>query len=249
MIIRLALIAVLLIASPGCATTGENDARPQRADPLERINRGTYAFNKFFDRILLKPVAKGYSYLPKPMRTGVGNFFNNLSTPIDIVNNLLQGKPRGAGTELARLVFNSTIGIGGLFDPATPMGLKEYEEDFGQTLGVWGVPTSPYLVLPFLGPSTIRDGFGTGADIFLRPLTYYENTSVRDKLIILFVVDTRESLFDAEKALEDAFDEYAFVRDAYLQRRRFLLYDGNPPDDDLDEFEDDIDEEDLSDYE
>ena len=244
-------VAMALLVS-GCASTkrAEDERNPQ--DPIERINRGTYAFNSFFDRILFKPVAKGYAFLPRPIKLGVTNFFDNLGTPINILNNLLQGKPRAAGTETGRLLVNSTLGLAGLFDPATRAGIQPREEDFGQTLGVWGVPSGPFFVIPFLGPSSFRDGPGLVVDVYTHPLTYYDNSSVRTKLYVLLAIERRAGVLGAEKALEDAYDEYAFVRDAFLQRRQFLVYDGNPPEEDFEdfeEFEDDFEDEDLSEFE
>lgn len=238
-----AVVMALLVSA--CANTKPTE-NAGNSDPIERINRGTYAFNSFFDRILFKHIAKGYNHLPKPMRLGIGNFFSNLGTPVDIINNLLQGKPKAAGVETGRLLLNSTMGLGGLFDPASEVGLKEHSEDFGQTLGAWGASPGPYIVLPLLGPSSLRDGPAQIVDFATHPLLYYDNSSVRDKLSILLSIDRRAGLLSAEKALEDAYDEYAFVRDAYLQRRRFLVYDGDPPDED---FEDDFEEEDLSEFE
>jgi len=234
----------------GCASTKTAETVRNPQDPIERFNRGTYAFNSFFDRFLFRPVAKGYDFLPRPIRMGVGNFFSNLGTPINIINNLLQGKPRAAGTETGRLLLNSTLGLGGLFDPASRAGIQQRDEDFGQTLGVWGVPPGAFVVLPFLGPSSLRDGPGLAVDVYTHPLTYYDNSSVRTKLYVLLAIERRASVLSAEKALEDAYDEYAFVRDAYLQRRVFLVYDGDPPDEDFyEDFEDDFEDEDLSEFE
>jgi len=159
----------------------------------------------------------------------VSNFLANLSSPVTIVNELLQGKLKGFGTDTARLVINSTLGIGGLFDPATKLGLDAGDEDFGQTLGKWGVGPGPYLMLPLLGPSTVRDTFGRAGDQFAEPRSYLNDPYVRWGLTGLDLVDTRAGLLQTDDVLRRSFDPYGFVRNAYLQRRQFQVYDGNPP--------------------
>ncbi|MGH9173005.1 MAG: MlaA family lipoprotein, partial [Vicinamibacterales bacterium] len=183
---------------------------------------------------VLRPVAKGYRKVtPRPVRKGVTNFFDNLMTPIDIVNNLLQAKFVPALSDTGRLVMNTTLGIGGIFDPATDAGIPEHDEDFGQTLAVWGVPAGPYLVVPFLGPSTLRDGIALYPDSQLTPLVKYHDSNVTDKAQILYGINTRERLLGADKAIEDALDPYIFLREAYLQNRVYVIHDGNPPLDDV----------------
>ena len=219
-------IATLLLG--GCASTGN----PR--DPLEPLNRGIYQFNDAADTVLFRPLAEIYQgVLPQFARTGVSNFFSNFQDVIVAVNNLLQGKVTDAGMDLCRIVVNSTIGVLGLIDIATEFGLEKHQEDFGQTLGHWGIGTGPYIVIPFLGPSTVRDGFGLIADWKSDPLTYIKPNRTRNALFGLFFVNRRAELLEASKILEvAALDPYEFVRDAYLQRRRNLIYDGRPPDDD-----------------
>jgi len=202
------------------------------ADPLEGFNRAIYAFNDGFDKYLLAPVARGYRWvLPRVVRDRFSSFFSILREPMNALNNLLQGKPYEALTDTARLLANSTIGIAGLWDVATPLGLPKHDEDFGQTLAVWGVGDGPYLVLPFLGPSNFRDGPAKIVNWFTLPQTYLEDSSLTWTLFGMEFVDTRAQLLDATDILEQAAgeDPYAFVREAYRQRRRSLIYDGHPP--------------------
>lgn len=204
---------------------------------LEGFNRGVHRFNGAFDSWILKPITKGYKAVtPDPVENGVTNFFSNLGEIINIPNDLLQGKFKQAGNDTGRLLINSTLGIGGLFDVADDMGLEESDgEDLGQTLAVWGVPSGPYIVVPFLGPSTIRD---LPADITERiafsPIQYIDNVSLRNSLYGLALVDTRAQLLDAEQLITG--DEYTFIKNAYLQRRDFLINDGEVEDDFGDDF-------------
>ncbi len=210
---------------------GEKKTEPS-VDPWEGLNRSMYTFNDKFDRYLAKPVAKGYRYVvPGFARKGVSNFFSNLHDPVIMVNNLLQAKFAPAVSDLGRFLVNSTIGIAGLFDVATDMGLDKHDEDFGQTLAVWGVGDGPYMVLPFLGPSTARDTVGLVPDWALYPTSFMEEHSTRDKLLLLEFINRRSQLLDAGDILEQAAgeDPYVFVREAYFQRRRNLIHDGNPP--------------------
>jgi phospholipid-binding lipoprotein MlaA len=218
------VIAATLLS--GCASTGN----PR--DPFEPLNRGIYKFNDGVDTVLFKPLAEVYqAVLPQFVRTGVGNFFSNFQDVIVALNNLLQGKVTDAGMDLCRIIVNSTIGILGLIDVGTEIGLEKHQEDFGQTLGRWGLGTGPYIVIPFIGPSTVRDGVGLIADWKTDPLTYVKPTRTRNALFGVFFVNRRAELLSASKILEvAALDPYEFVRDAYLQRRRNMVYDGNPPD-------------------
>jgi phospholipid-binding lipoprotein MlaA len=220
------LIGLFLVA--GCATTGEE--RDPR-DPWEGFNRGVYRFNDVFDEYLARPVARGYvKALHQEIRTRIGNFFANLADPLIGVNNFLQGKFEDGVNDWARFAFNSTFGILGLHDFASDAGLEKHNEDFGQTFGRWGAGTGPYLVLPFLGSSTVRDGVGTGADMWLDPMGEIRPDDVKYSLIALRVVNLRAELLEASRILEEAaLDRYVFQRDAYLQRRRSLVYDGRPP--------------------
>lgn len=234
------LILLLALASlVGCATI-PGDGQPDPRDRFERFNRAVYRFNDGLDRAVARPVARGYvKVTPKPVRTGVTNFLANLSSPVTIVNQLLQGKLKGFGTDTARLVVNTTLGIGGLFDPATQMGLEAGDEDFGQTLGRWGLPPGPFLMLPVLGPSSVRDGFGRLADQFAEPRSYIDDRPTRLGLTALDLVDTRARLLDTDAVLRRSFDPYAFMRNAYLDRRQFQVYDGNPPEPEFEDFEED----------
>jgi phospholipid-binding lipoprotein MlaA len=230
-----ALIAFVALASAGCATTGERT----RSDPIEPFNRGVYKFNDALDRGVLKPTAKAYvKVMPEWFRTGVGNFFMNLKGPGTIINQLLQGKFRQAGQDTGRFLLNTTFGLGGVIDVATMNELPQHDEDLGQTLGKWGVPAGPYLVIPFLGPATLRDGPSRIADTFLEPLYWYDNDEARWGSLVLSFIDDRARLLPLDDTLAETYDPYAFIRDAYLQRRQYLVYDGEPPEEPLEEFED-----------
>lgn len=246
---RFALIAVLLTLTacgslqvkdaeenppPGTQTT--TDLAPPAADstndPLEGFNRAIYSFNQKFDRYVFKPVAKGYrAVVPEFARKGISNFFSNLHDPVIMLNNLLQGKVVNAASDLGRFLVNSTVGIAGLFDVASHIGLDKHDEDFGQTLAVWGVGEGPYVVLPILGPSNLRDTVGIVPDWELYPVNYVDDPETRYGLILLEAVNRRSQLLDAGDILEQAAgeDPYVFVREAYRQRRQNMIYDGNPP--------------------
>lgn len=226
---RLRLTAVCAVISlgvlGGCATT--NDPR----DPLEPINRGVYQFNEGVDTMLLKPAAEVYqAVIPPVARTGVSNVFANINDVVVALNNLLQGKISEALSDVGRVLINTTAGLFGLFDVATPVGLEKHDEDFGQTLGYWGVGDGPYLVLPLLGPSNLRDTAGRVVDYNTDPVTYIDPSRDRNAVQGLRLISRRAELLNASRLLSvAALDEYEFVRDAYLQRRRNLIHDGNPP--------------------
>lgn len=245
---RLRLVAAVGLMSfvlGACASVPEEQRT--ESDPWEPMNRTLYSVNTTIDNVSLKPLAKGYQkVIPRLARTGVSNFMNNLVTPRSAVNNFLQGKPKHGFTELVRFVFNSTMGIGGLLDLATDAGLEAHVEDFGQTAAVWGMPSGPFVMLPLLGPHTLRDAVFRPLDLAAHPLRYYENTSVRDKLQVLRIIDLRARLLSADKFLDDSKDPYITLRESYLQNREYQVYDGNPPEDDefFDEF---MDEEFLED--
>ena len=224
------LFACLALAASvlaGCAT-----GRDPR-DPFEPVNRGIYQFNEGVDNAILKPVAQGYRFaIPQFIRSSVSNFFSNLNDVVVALNNLLQGKFTTAYSDLGRVAINSTIGVLGLFDVASEAGIEKHDEDFGQTLGRWGVGDGPYLVLPFFGPSNVRDGVGRIADHYSDPVTYVDNMRARNWMWGTRIVNRRAELLDASTVLQTAaLDPYEFVRDAYLQRRRNLIHDGMPPPD------------------
>ena len=204
-------------------------------DPWEDFNRKTFALNEGLDAYLLKPVAQAYDAVaPSPIRVGVSNFFANLGDVWVAANNLLQGKPQTAASDLGRFAINSTIGVFGLIDVASAAGLDKHKEDFGQTLAVWGVGNGPYVVLPLLGPRTLRDSAGFLFDYEADLLSLTVPVSTRNSLSALRLVDIRAELLPAEKVLEQAaLDKYSYLRSMYLQRRRSLIYDGKPPREDF----------------
>lgn len=217
-------IFVAALAS-GCATA--QDPR----DPWEPVNRATYGFNEVVDKTLVKPVAQGYKFItPSPVQVWVYNFFSNLNDVVVLANDLLQFKLVQARDDAARIFINSTWGLAGINDIASLVGLDKNNEDMGQTFGVWGFGPGPYFVIPLIGPSTVRDTAGLVGDIFVAPILNVEDISTRNLLIGLRVISGRAELLDAEKIIQEAaIDEYAFLRDAYLQRRLNLIYDGRPP--------------------
>ena len=225
----LLLLTVLLTA---CASIQQTE-RVAKIDPFERVNRAVFSFNETADEYVIKPVAEAYRFvLPEFVRTGVTNFFSNINDVLIAANNLLQGKPSNAASDIGRFLVNSTIGILGLFDVATDMGLDKNREDFGQTLGVWGVADGPYMVLPFFGASNARDTVGLVVDIETDFMLNTNKLDSDEKLAVngLRVINRRADLLDAGQLLEDAaFDKYSFVRDGYIQRRRSQIYDGDPP--------------------
>ncbi|TXK31206.1 VacJ family lipoprotein [Ottowia sp. GY511] len=224
----MASVTALALAA-GCATAPSGDDR----DPWEPYNRSMTKFNDAVDNAVLKPVATAYrDVLPQPVRTGVGNFFGNLSDAWSFVNNVLQGKPEGSLHSFWRVVVNSTVGLGGVLDPATEMRLERRREDFGQTLGRWGVPPGPYFVIPLLGPSTVRDTAALPVDFYGHPLGHMHDVAWRNSLAGLNIVNTRAAVLGATDLLDSAaLDPYTFKRDAFLQRRQNDVYDGNPPQD------------------
>ncbi len=225
-IMRNLVLALLLAGAAGCATTGA-DGR----DPFEGFNRAMYSFNDGFDTAIGKPVATAYrDTLPGPIRTWVRNFFANIADLWIGANNLLQGKPADTVTDWARFAFNSTFGVFGLNDVASDMGLEKHDEDFGQTFGRWGADDGAYVVWPFLGSSSVRDSAGLVFDIGLDPVLQHKPVRVRNAMTVLRATSKRADLLDASRILEEAaLDKYVFQRDAYLQRRRNQVYDGNPP--------------------
>jgi phospholipid-binding lipoprotein MlaA len=238
--VKLAALAAIFLLLGGCASSGHR----VKSDPWEPMNRSIYKFNDAIDRAALKPAAEAYAKVtPKSARAGIGNFFANLSTPTTIVNSLLQGKFVGAGQDTLRFLINTTLGWGGILDVASGANLPVHSEDSGQTLGRWGVPAGPYLVLPFLGPASLRDAPARIADDFTRPLRWYNSDATRWGSLALSILDTRASFLPLEETLKQTYDPYAFIRDAYLQKRQFQVYDGNPPEEPMEEdLEDDAGE-------
>ena len=194
-------------------------------DPWQGFNRAMFSFNDTLDTYALKPVAQGYkAVMPDIAETGVSNFFDNLADIGTMINNLLQGKFENAAQDLARVSFNSTFGLAGLIDVATPMGIEKHDEDFGQTLGYWGVGSGPYLVVPFFGPTTVRDGLGKIPDTLVDPVYHLDDNGARNAMYLTRVIDTRARLLASEKLISG--DKYTFIRDAYLQKREFAINDG-----------------------
>lgn len=250
----LVLLALLLLS--GCASvknSSQDQSQDEAAfgdaweqpvanpDPWQGLNRAIFSFNTHVDKYTLKPLAKGYNLItPKFVRRGVSNVFSNLGEVHNLLNNLLQWQPAQAAKDTGRFLVNSTVGLAGLFDVAQHMGLKPSDgEDFGQTLAVWGVGKGPYLVLPFLGPSTLRDGLALPVDWYSDPRAYVDHVPTKNTLLGLSILDMRSSALELERHLTG--DHYTFVRDAYLQRRQFLINNG--------EVEDSFGEEDFGDDE
>lgn len=230
----LLLIFTALLVS-GCSTVEVTD----KSDPWEGFNRGVYTFNDNFDKAILKPLATGYEkVVPAPVNNSISNFFSNLDDVIVLFNDILQLKFEQSLSDFSRITFNTTLGLFGLFDVASHMDLPKHNEDFGQTLGYWGVGPGPYVVLPFLGPSTLRDSAALPVDWEVDPKLAISDKTVKWGLVGLNAVDTRAGLLRASRILDTAaLDPYVFMRDAYLQRRKNLVYDGNPPASEIDEFD------------
>jgi len=219
------LAAALLLG--GCATTGP--ATP--GDPWEGFNRKVFAFNEAVDDAVLRPVAEGYrDHVPQLVRTGVSNFLGNIGDVWSAANHFLQGKAQSGFEQTMRFLTNTLFGLGGLLDPATEMGLKRHSEDFGQTLGRWGMGPGPYLVLPFLGPSSLRDGIGRVPDMAASPSNLFDDSKANSLATVLTVVDARASLLGVTGLADRvSLDKYSFFRQGYLARRQDAVYDGAPP--------------------
>lgn len=223
---RIAALVLVGFLLGGCASSGN----PR--DPFEPVNRVVYSINDGLDRAIAKPVAEGYrAVVPELARSGVTNFFSNLEDVWIMLNNLLQGKVESALDDMARVLVNSTVGLFGVVDVASDLGISKHNEDFGQTLGRWGVGSGPYVVLPFLGSSTLRDALGRGlVDMQGDIVRQLDRVPTRNSLLVTRLINTRANLLDASRIVEEAaLDKYSFTRDAYLQRRENLVYDGNPP--------------------
>jgi phospholipid-binding lipoprotein MlaA len=223
---RAALGIGVALSLGACVTLPANSQRAPQ-DPWESWNRGVYRVNDKLDRAVAKPLARTYvRVVPHPIRTGVSHFFDNLGTPTVMINDALQGKFLAAANDLGRFILNSTVGLAGVLDPATPAGLARNNEDFGQTLGAWGVHPGPFLELPLLGPSDLRDGPSRLVDVYTNPHAYIRNTWIKWGLYGVYLVDARANLLPLDETLKNVYDPYAFVRDAYLQRRAYLVSDG-----------------------
>lgn len=220
------VLALCALLTGGCASTARHSQ-----DPLEDYNRAMFSFNEQVDRVALKPAAQAYqTVIPAPVRTGVGNVFGNLGDPWIGLNNLLQGKVADAINDLMRFLVNSTFGFVGVLDVASEAGLPKHDEDFGQTLGAWGVGDGAYLVLPFFGPRTVRDAAALPLDVMGDDVWAIQHVATRNSLTALRLVHTRSNLLGTEKTLDEGtLDKYAYVRDFYLEQRRYKVFDGNPP--------------------
>lgn len=219
-----ATAAAALALAAGCATVHS------QVDPLEPMNRALFEFNEVADKFVMKPIADGYvALVPKLIRTGVSNVLNNIDDLFSGINGLLQGKPDKAGNDFGRVLLNTFV-MGGIFDLASDLGIERGNEDFGQTFGAWGFPQGPYLFLPLFGPTTVRDGAGLAVRIYLGPADWLNNVAVRNSLWGLGAVDVRANASDALSLADTAaLDKYRFIRNAYLQRRQYLVHDGKPP--------------------
>jgi len=226
MLVKSLLSLAVAAAVSGVAVAGDNPN-----DPAEGFNRAMFAVNEGLDTVIAKPLAKGYDYAaPLPVKAAVGNFFSNIGDLMTGVNNLLQGKPGQAFNDWGRVLVNTTVGIGGTFDVASEMGLDKNYEDFGQTMGVWGVGEGAYLFWPIIGPRTVRDTAGFVVDSYADPVWYVEDVPARNTMVGLRYIDQRAALLPTDKIIEEgALDKYAYIRDAYLQHRRSEVYDGYPP--------------------
>lgn len=223
---RLAQLCILAGVSmlPFAANAATED------DPWEGVNRVIFKFNDTIDKYALKPIAQGYQFItPQFLEDGIHNMYRNIGDVRNLANDVLQAKPHAAGVDTARVLMNTIIGVGGFFDVGTKMGLQRNDEDFGQTLGYWGISSGPYVVLPLLGPSTVRDAAGIYPDNFVQPYRYMNDIPARNMAIGMYVIDTRASLLSAEKMITG--DKYVFIRNAYLQNREFKVKDGQVEDD------------------
>jgi phospholipid-binding lipoprotein MlaA len=216
------LTATVLLG--GCASIPAGEQRDPR-DPWERTNRAIWTFDYAFDRGIFRPVARAYvNVTPAPVRRGISNFFDNLLYTDVIINDFLQGKAHDGGSDIVRLLVNTVFGLGGFLDPATHMNLDKHSADVGQSFGIWGVPTGPFFMLPFYGPSDIRDAFGLVGDEYATPRPYLNNQYLHWSLWLVDKVDIRSQLLSQDQFIDTAYDPYTFVRNAYLQHRDFLVH-------------------------
>ena len=227
------LLIFLLIFLSGC--TYQNELINDPADPLESRNRSIYAFNDNLDKAILEPAADGYDYItPDIFQKGFNNFFDNLNYPVTIINQLLQGNIGESLQDTLRFTINSSIGFFGLFDPASSMGLPEHDEDFGQTLAIWGVKEGPYLMLPFFGPKTLRSLAGDLTDILFSPLLNINDTNLKIKAYSISILQERSDLSTLEEELDNSYDPYQYIKDSYIQNRIYKIHNGNVIEDEED---------------
>jgi phospholipid-binding lipoprotein MlaA len=243
---RLSLISLICLSLflAGCAGTQSRNTDPEN-DPWEGYNRKVYAFNDGLDKVV-RPIAVGYDkIMPDPFQRGVGNFFRNLDAPVTFVNQILQGKFKQSGSTLGRFLLNTTIGVLGFFDVATEIGMPYYNEDLGQTLATWGYSDSRYLMFPFFGPSTFRDGTGRLVDSYYHPIgRVFHGRTNRWGLWIWRGIDTRARYLEQDSELQEAYDPYVLMRDVWMQNRKYQIYDGDPPMMDYDMYlDEDLEEE------
>lgn len=226
----LALVAALGLGACAAGPEVTDEEQVGADDPYESLNRGIYAFNSAVDNVTTKPLAKGYRKVtPTAARRAVSNLFDNLATPGSALNNFLQGKAARGFNEIGRFIFNSTLGLGGLIDVAGYGGMDSYEEDFGQTFAVWGLPDGPYLVLPFLGPQTVLTTIALPLDYVSDLRRHIADDGVRDRLLGLSIIDIRYRLLPLDTLLDESNDPYITLRESFQQNRQFEIYDGDPP--------------------
>jgi phospholipid-binding lipoprotein MlaA len=240
--LRAAPLLLATLAVAGCASA---PGRTTNEESFEGFNRGVYKFNDTVDRAALKPVAKGYRKVtPQFIRTGIGNVLSNVQYPATFVNQFLQGKFVLGVKDTGRFLVNSTLGVAGIFDVATPLGLEKNDEDFGQTLAVWGVPSGPFVNLPMFGPSSMRDAPSRAVDWFTNPLQYTDLPWEAEwGQRVIDVVHSRAELLPLDETLQRTYDPYVFIRDAWVQQREFNIFDGNPPPETLEDVLGEEDEE------
>ncbi|MCU7938783.1 MAG: VacJ family lipoprotein [gamma proteobacterium symbiont of Bathyaustriella thionipta] len=230
------ILTALILLATGCASTTPDG---EVNDPIESVNRNIYEFNEGFDRIILKPVATGYQKLPTPVQTGTHNFFSNLDDVVVVVNDILQLKPEQFTSDTLRFSVNTVFGLLGLIDMGTPMGLPKHHESFADTLGYWGVASGPYIVLPILGPSSVRDAPSLVIDFLVHPLNQVSPASATITLASVRAVDIRSELLKTTDIRDElALDPYIFTRESYYQWRQNRVYDGEPPKVIIEDFED-----------
>jgi phospholipid-binding lipoprotein MlaA len=226
---RIFTVLALTVLLTGCAGTQSRHTAPE-IDPWEGFNRKVHGFNMTLDRFVARPLAVTYDkVMPDPAQRGVANFFRNLDWPVTFINQLLQGKFKQSGISTGRFLVNSTIGVLGIFDVATRMGIPDYDEDFGQTLAKWGYEDSRYLVLPFFGPSTFRDGIGRSVYGYYHPVSYVAREDHFYTPMVVDLIQTRAGFLSQDDMLEESFDPYTLIRDSWLQNREYKIYDGEPP--------------------